>query len=352
MPVFVDDMLQWAFFSGRHFMVMLWWMWVLAVVATVVSESFLFDKVRRRVLEAGDDSWPTILTATLLGILSPPSRSRIFRQAKELLAHGVSPGVVTAYLVSAQMLFLWMLFFIVELDGPQPAIGLFVAIGAALAVLLYGVRRMPEELWQSVRQSAERGAASNPRPTPIARQGPVARRILLSLGGQAYSLWWPLLFGLIGIGFFMALGQSPAYFTLQGTRDPWVQLGNAVAGLLLAYVSGAPLVGNALLAAGLWKASFISYAGLAAFYLGTLVMPFALPRYVDLFGIDVSKRLLGWMVAAILISALVATAWWWGLDWFAGVVGVRDLFESLSHSTLRPNDVPWFHHWFQSMPGM
>ena len=160
-----------------------------------------------------------------------------------------------------------------------------------------------------------------------------------------------ILKGMIGIGFFLALGQSPAYFTLQGTRGPWVQLGNAVAGLLLAYVSGAPLVGNALLAAGLWKASFISYAGLTAFYLGTLVMPFALPRYVDLFGLDVSKRLLGWMVGAILMSALVATAWWWGLDWFAGVVGLRDLFEALSHSTLRPNDVPWFHHWFQSMPG-
>ena len=82
MPVFVDDMLQWAFFSGRHFLVMLWFMWVLAVVTTVVSESFLFDRVRRRVLAAGDDSWRTILTAAILGILSPPSRSRIFRQAR------------------------------------------------------------------------------------------------------------------------------------------------------------------------------------------------------------------------------------------------------------------------------
>jgi|GEM_PF-3156344 len=352
MPVFVDDILQWAFVSGRHFVVMLWFLWVLAVVTTVVSESFLFDRVRRRVLAAGDDGWRTILTAAILGILSPPSRSRILRQAKELLAHGVRPQAVTAYLLSAQTLFLWMLFFIVDLDGPQPVIGLFVAVGAVLAVLLYGVRRIPDELWKPVRQSAERDAASDPRPTPIARQGSMAGRVLLSLGGQVYSLWWPLLFGLMGIGFFMALGQSEAYFSLQGTRGPLVQVGNAVVGLLLAYVSGAPLVGNALFAAGLWKASFISYAGLTAFYLGTLVMPFALPRYVDLFGVEISKRLLWWTVGAILLGALAATAWWWGLDWFAGVVGVRDLFHSLSHSTLRPNAVPWFHHWFQSMPGM
>ena len=57
-----------------------------------------------------------------------------------------------------------------------------------------------------------------------------------------------------------------------------------------------------------------------------------------------------WLAVAIVIGALTATAWWWGLDWFAGLVGLRDLFETLTQSTLRPNDVPWFHHWFQ--PGM
>jgi len=50
MPEFVHDMLRWSFVSGRHFVVMLWWLWVLALAATVVSEVFLFDRVRRRVL--------------------------------------------------------------------------------------------------------------------------------------------------------------------------------------------------------------------------------------------------------------------------------------------------------------
>ena len=47
-------------------------------------------------------------------------------------------------------------------------------------------------------------------------------------------------------------------------------------------------------------------------------------------------------------GALAGIARWWGLDWFAGIVDLGDLFETLTHSTLRPNDVRWFHHWFQT----
>ncbi len=121
---------------------------------------------------------------------------------------------------------------------------------------------------------------------------------------------------------------------------------NAAVGLLLAWVPGAPLVGNALFAAGLWKAEFVTYAGLSAFYLGTLVMPFAFARYLALFGVELGRRVLGWLLVAILAGALAATAWWWWLDWLAGIVGVREWFEAFTASTLRPNDVPWFHQWF------
>lgn len=345
-------MQQWATFTGRHFIIMLWWVWVGAVATTAVSEAFFFDIWRRRVLEARDDGWRTVGLAALLGVLSPPSRSRIFGQAKELLAHGVSPAGVMVYLVSAQALFIWLLFFIVELDGPQPMLGQFVAVATVLAVLVYGLRRTPKSLWEAARQSAAHELAEGVETTRIARRGPVLARLGMSLGGQVYSLWWPLLFGVLGVGFFLALGQSPGYLSLQGTKGPLVQLGNAGVGLLVAYVTGAPLVGNALFAAGLWKAQFVSYAGLSAFYLGTLVMPFALPRYFALLGVELGKKVLVWLVFAILAGALAATAWWWGLDWFAGVLGVRDLFEAFTHSTLRPTDVPWFHHWFQPMSGM
>lgn len=156
--------------------------------------------------------------------------------------------------------------------------------------------------------------------------------------------------GTLGVGFFLALGQSPGYLSLQGAKGPLVQGGNAVVGLPVAYVTGAPLVGNALFAAGLWKAQFVTYAGLSAFYLGTLVMPFVIPRYFTLFGVELGKRVLWWLVAAILVGALTAAAWWWGLDGLAGLVGAREWFETLTDSTLRPNDVPWFHHWFA--PGL
>ncbi|MCH7491415.1 MAG: hypothetical protein IID05_12060, partial [Gemmatimonadetes bacterium] len=227
-----------------------------------------------------------------------------------------------------------------------------VAVAVVLTVLVYGLRRTPKSLWEAARQSAAHDLAEGVETTPIARRGPVLVRLGMSLGGQFYSLWWPLLFGVVGIGFFLALGQSAGYVSLQSTKGPLVQLGNAGVGLLVAYVTGAPLLGNALFAAGLWKAQFISYAGLSAFYLGTLVMPFALPRYYALLGVELGKKVLVWLVLAILAGALVATAWWWGLHWLAGVFGLRDWFEAFTHSTLRPNDVPWFHHWFQPMSGM
>ena len=350
MPPFIESVQHWASLSGRHFTIMFWWLWVLAIAATALSESFLAAGRRRRLLERPDHGWRTIWLAVLLGIVSPPSRGRIFRQAKELLARGVSPAGVMAYLVAAQSLLIWLALLIVGLNGPQPVIGQVVAVAAALTVLTYGLRRTPQQLWDQAREAAAAEFPEAGRRPPTVPPGPVWARPAVSVAGQAYSLWWPFLFGLLGVGFFLALGQSSAYVSLQGSKGPLVQVGNAGVGLLLAWVTGAPLVGNALFAAGLWKAEFVTYAGLSAFYLGTLVMPFVLPRYYGLLGVELAKQVLGWLVAAILVGALVATIWWWGLDWLAGLVGLREWFEAFTASTLRPNDVPWFHHWFA--PGL
>ncbi len=71
-------------------------------------------------------------------------------------------------------------------------------------------------------------------------------------------------------------------------------LGLAGIGFFLAYVTGAPLVGNALIAAGLWKAQFLTYAGLSAFYMGTMINPFVLPRYYSLLGVELARKVLIW----------------------------------------------------------
>lgn len=371
MPTFLEQTIHWAEMTAGHFLLMFWWIWLVAVVVTALSESYWIEGRRRRLLERPDEGRFTVWIALQLGFLSPPSRRRIFRQAKQLLAAGVSRAGVLAYLVSAQTVLVWMLVTIVALNGPQPALGQLVAVAAALGVLLWGAARLPDGLWEGARGraraslaagkggapiGAEAGAPADTgdpvagvgalADSPLARTGPAWLRPLKSVAGQGYSLWWPLLFGTLGVGFFLALGQSPGYLSLQGSRGPLVQAGNAGAGLLVAYVTGAPLVGNALIAAGLWKAQFLSYAGLSAFYLGTLVMPFALPRYFDLFGPELGKRILWWLAGAILVGALAATAWWWGLHGLAGALGLQDAFHALTDSTLRPNDVPWFHHWF------
>lgn len=356
MPPFLEQTIHWAEMTAGHFLFMFWWIWLAAVVFSGLSESYWVEGRRRRLLERPDAGRTTVWVALQLGFLSPPSRRRIFRQAKELLAADVSRSGVLAYLVSAQTVLVWMLLTIVALDGPQPALGQLVAVAAALGVLLWGAARMPDRLWEEAREraraslGAEVAGAGILSGSPLARTGPTWLRPLESVAGQAYSLWWPLLFGTLGVGFFLALGQSPGYLSLQGTKGPVVQAGNAGVGLLVAYVTGAPLVGNALIAAGLWKAQFVTYAGLSAFYLGTLVMPFALPRYFDLFGPELGKKIVGWSAGAVLVGALVATAWWWGLHGLAGDLGLQDAFHALTDSTLRPNDVPWFHHWFA--PGL
>ena len=346
MPPFLDQVLTWARRVFMHTAFMFWWIWLAAVVLTALSESFWVEGRRRRLLEEPDDGWKTVWHASVLGILGPPSRRRVFRQAKELLAADVSRAGVLAYLVSAHTILLWMLLFILELNGPQPAIGQVVAVAAALGVLLSGAARIPDGLWEEARERA----GGRLRASPVARTGPVWLRPLKSIAGQAWSLWWPVLFGFLGAGFFMALGLSDAYLSLQDGRGPLVQAGNAGAGLLAAYVTGAPMVGNALFAAGLWKPHFLAYGGIAAFYLGTLVMPFALPRWYALLGAELAKRVLGWLVGGILVGALAATAWWWGLHGLAGALGLQDAFHALTDSTLAPNAVPWFHHWFA--PGL
>jgi len=88
----------------------------------------------------------------------------------------------------------------------------------------------------------------------------------------------------------------------------------------------------------------VTYAGISAFYLGPILMPYSIHRYYDLFGRKLAYRIIFWLVIAILVGALTATAWWWGLDWLGGVLGFREWFETFTDSTLRPNDVPWFHY--------
>lgn len=350
MPPFLEETLHWASMTAGHFLIMFWWIWLAAVVLTAVSESWLVERWRRRLLEAPDDGGRTVWRAVGLGILSPPSRRRIFAQARDLLAGGVSRAGVLAYLLSAQSILLWFLFMVVMLNGPQPVLGQIVAAAGLVAVVLRGAARIPDGLWSGARERARDASSAASGTAPIARSGPTWLRPLKSMAGQAWSLWWPLLFGSLGVGFFLALGQSEAYVSIQGTKGAVVQGGNAVVGLLVGYVTGAPLVGNALFAAGLWKAQFVTYAGLSAFYLATLVMPFALPRYYELFGPVLARKVLWWIVGGILAGALLATAWWWGLDGLAGLLGVREWLEVFADSTLRPSDVPWFHHWFA--PGL
>ena len=200
-----------------------------------------------------------------------------------------------------------------ELIGVQLALGQVAAGGAGILVLSWGVNRMPDGLWEKARTRARESFSSEDQDQDLLftrKEGSGKQRIWTSIKGQLYSLWAPLLYGFFGLGFFLTLGFSDAAFSFWDSRGVLSQMGNPVLGLSFAYVMGAPLVGNVLIAAGLWKGLFVTYAGISAFYLGPILMPYSIYRYYDLFGRELAYRVIFWLVIAILVGALTATAWW------------------------------------------
>jgi len=352
LPPFIQSVIEFAWVALVHILVTFGFITALAFLLSALSESYWAERFRKRLLARPDNGMETIWLAVQLGFFSIPNRRRIFAQAKELLINGVSKAGVLAYLFSAQSILVFMLLFIIELNGPQPAIGLIIAVATGVLLLSQAVKLLPDELWDKAREHSGETFYENNEKSLVftGTTGSFWRRIWKSLKGQFHSVWAPVLYGCLGIGFFLALGYTEAAFSLQESRGVTSQLLNTGAGLFFSFSLAAPLIGNALFAAGLWKGLYITYAGLMAFYLGTMVMPFTIHRYLDLFGYEVGRKVIKWLVTAIIAGALAATAWWWGLDRLAELLGIREWIESVIHSTLRPNDVPWFHRWFA--PGL
>ncbi len=297
------------------------------------------DAARGRLLQNPDGSW---WRAVWLGVCSPPGRSKVFREAQGLLAAGVSPANVIAYLVAAHSLVVYMPLLIVALSGPQPVIGLALAALLTIFVMRYTLRGIRGAEWDKARlllRGFTPGAATSASPGWV---GAAAR----NLAGDIASVWWPLVLGATLGAVVAAWGLSDAFVSVQGNNGVGPQVVSAFAGLLLAYVSGVPPVGNAYLGAWLWKAEFFGYAGLMAFYLGVLITPFALPRYAELFGRELGWRIVQRLALAILAAALAVTAFWYALDWVFHAVGLGAPIESLIDSTIKPTPIPWFHTLF------
>lgn len=297
------------------------------------------DTARRRLLQNPDGSW---WRAVWLGICSPPGRSKVFQEAQGLLAAGVSPANVMSYLVAAHSLVVYMPLLIVALSGPQPVIGLALAALLSIFVMKYALRGIRDTEWEKARalvRGLTPAAATRASPGWV---GAAARNLM----GDIASVWWPLVLGATLGAVVAAWGLSDAFFSVQGDNGAGPQVVSALAGLLLAYVSGVPPVGNVYLGAWLWKAEFFGYAGLMAFYLGVLVTPFAVPRYAELFGRELGWRIVQRLLLSILAAALAVTAFWYALDWVFHAVGLGAPIESLIDSTIKPSPVLWFHTLF------
>lgn len=336
---FLEQVRQFWALTLTHALVMFPYITIPPFLISPLLQTFAQDGARRRLLEKSDSGF---WSAVWLGICSPPGRSKIFREAAGLLAAGVSPSAVIAYLISAHSLLVYFAFLIAALNGPQPVLGLALGALLSMGLLRWVLGRMGAEAWDAPRREArgvhvEAGDPSAPG---------VVHRLLKTFLGDLASLWWPLVLGSFLGAVVAAWGLTDVFFSIQGSHGVFEQIGSTVVGLLLAYVSGVPPVGNVYLAGWLWKAEFFTYAGLMAFYLGVLVTPFALPRYAELFGRELGWKVVRRIAAVVLVSALAVTAFWYGLDAILHAVGLAEPIESLMDSTIEPSAVPWFHTLF------
>lgn len=345
---FLDQVRQFWALTLTHALAMFPYVTIPPFLISPLLQTFARDRARRRVLERSNGSpW----RAVWLGMCSPPGRGKIFREAEGLLASGVSPLNVLAYLVGAHSLLAYFVFLIAALNGPQPVLGLAMSALVCIVLLSFLLRAIPAHEW---RAAMGRGL-SVARSTQGTTSSSGVPRFMRNLLGDLASLSWPLVLGTALGAVIAAWGLTELFFAVPGAEGVAGQVLSAGAAVLLSYVSGVPPVGNVYPAAWLWKAEFFTYAGLMAFYLGVLVTPFALPRYADLFG-----RRLAWKVAwrlglVVVVSSLLVTAFWYGLDWALHASGFAEPIEALIDSEVKPSPIPWFHRLFWSehgMPGM
>lgn len=346
---FLEQVRQFWALTVTHALVMFPYVTIPPFLISPLLQAFAREGARRRVLEKPNGGpW----RAVWLGICSPPGRRKIFQEAEGLFATGVAPANVVAYLISAHSLLVYFVFLIAALNGPQPVLGLALGALVCIGLLRFLLGRIPMREWEEARALAL-GAA------PWGGESPKTPRVQAALRnflGDLSSLWWPLLLGTALGAVIAAWGLSDLFFSVSGVGDVAANVLSAGLGLLLSYVSGVPPVGNVYPAAWLWKAEFFTYAGLMAFYLGVLVTPFALPRYAELFGRELGWKVVRRLIAAILVSALAVTAFWYALDWVLHAAGLAGPIESLIDSEIKPSPIPWFHTLFwggeHAMPGM
>ncbi len=336
---FAEQVWQFLGLSVAHAAVMFPYLTLPPLLISPVLQAVGRDPARARLLENPGGSW---WRAVWLGICSPPSRSRVFREAQGLLAAGVSPANVLVYLVAAHSLIVYVPLLLVALSGPQPVIGLGLAALACMQMVrcaLRGIGAVERENAKALPLGWRSPEASSPNPGWV-------RRAARNLSGDIGSLWWPLLLGAT-LGAVVAVwGLSDAFFSIHVDNGVGSQVVSALVGLLLAYVAGVPPVGNLYLGAWLWKTEFFGYAGLMAFYLGVLVTPFALPRYTELSGRELGWKIVQRLVVSILAAALIVTAFWYALDWLLHAVGLGAPIEALMDSRIKPTPIPWFHTLF------
>lgn len=304
--------------TANHFFLMMYWIWVPALLLTGFLSARFHQEIRERLASA--QGWKAWLYGGGLGLTGSLDRRRRLEDAKWLLGNGAPPSAALAFAVAGHHLVPYSLAIVMALVGLEFALGQALGGLAMAGIVSLLASRLPRAVGEERLMAVSAGGGGL---TPERRS---RQSILGSIGGEIKAIWLPILYGLILAGVIATLGYEPWWVDLSqvGGGGLLTELLNVTVGPLLAIVTFALPGANPFIAAFLWKAFTLSYAGVLSFILASAINPWALLGYARAFG-----RRPG---AFLLFSGFVGSA--------LGALFVQGVFWLFG---LQVTHVPWFH---------
>ena len=341
MDEFAREGLTYSYFLSKHVFRMMYWVWVPGLLMWGLLALKAHNPLRRRTLEA-QEPLHAVVAALGMGATHSPRRSTALATAGELLRAGAAPATVMAYLIATHTMVVYYIAFLTLLLGIEFAAGQVVGALFMTALMAITCRYViPSELWEAARQQGR--TASNPysgNPADTAIGGrlhasglavPIEGgwvELVRILGREVRFFLGPLIIGVLLGGFILAGGLEPwwvegAYLLGGGWAADVL---NALAAPFIAALVWLGPVANLPVASNLFKSSALTYPGLVAFLLASVIHPRNIIFYRKTFGLRLSWYLVGAFFSSTVLSGLLVTGLF---DIFGFRPGMVPLFREL-----------------------
>lgn len=328
MAEFFRDWWVWCYLYLQHFFVMMYWVTIPGLLACAFLSVRYRSALQQRLLHKSRGA-AAILCAIGLGMTTPSSRGESLKTASNLMARGMPPAVVIAYLIASRTLGLYVLLAFTVLIGLE--FGLGVLLGGLVMILLtaaaaYFLALSPVSGKIAPATSTSNSgdeASKNWQALLLSREG--WGLALKDIGHVFRVLWLPSVGGLLLGGLILAVDMRKAWplpFWL-GDEGFGPAIASVFLGPVLSLVSFSSPLGNLIVVASIWKTWTLAYPGVISFILASSLHPLSLRSVMDLFGPRAGR----YVGVVLYLSAALG-----GLT----VIGLFELFG------LEVTHVPWF----------